>query len=133
MKPVIKLLKAFRDRNPPLQNLHSYALKIMVLNLAKIQPSSVAFKEQNRGQDFLVTLKYLQQCLGQGVIRSYWDPQANVIGRLGTTEVENMSHFLQKAIQRLESSANTDQCSRIWNSYFGKQPSFQTHKPKTIG
>merc|ERR1719259_42548 len=55
MKPVIELLKAFRDKNPPLQNLHSYALKIMVLNLAYPSsvafiphPSSVAFKEQNR-------------------------------------------------------------------------------------
>lgn len=128
-KPVIKLLKAFRDGNPPLQRLHSYALKIMVLNLAKDNPSAVAFKEENRGNDFLATLKYLQKCLEQGKIRSYWDHKANVIGKLGTTETSNMSNFLLRAIQRLEASANTDQCAKVWNTHFGNKHAPALDKP----
>ena len=80
----------------------------------------VDFKEVSRGNDFILTLKYLQVRLIAEKIPSYWHHQCNLIEKLrGTQEIMNMRNWLDKAIKNLESAANTTSCDKVWRSYFG--------------
>jgi len=118
-KPMIKLLKAFRDSNAPIQKLFSYALKTVVLN--QVKKTNVTFKEENRGSDFITTLRYLLRCLGEEKIPNYWDHRHNLIGNFKPDELANMRNWLERAIKDLEAAANATDCETVWWSYFGKE------------
>jgi len=120
-KPVIKLLKAFRDHNEPMMGLHSYALKMLVINLSN-DKKALTFREATRGNDFILALEYLLQCLTNERIPSYWNHNHSVIEKLkGSAEIANMRNWLTKAIANLNNSKNTQQCSAVFNSYFGNK------------
>jgi len=120
-KPMIKLLKAFRDHNEPMKGLHSYALKMLVINLSN-DKKAVTFREATRGTDFIQALEYLLQCLTNERIPSYWNHNHNVIEKLkGTAEIANMRNWLSKAITNLNNSKDTPRCSAVFNSYFANK------------
>ena len=61
-KMVIKLLKYFRDCNPELQGLSSYALKTLVMLMIRRDPV-FEWKEANLPNIFLKTLNFLYEQL----------------------------------------------------------------------
>ena len=59
-----------RDHNEPMKGLHSYALKMLVINLSN-DKKAVTFREATRGTDFIQALEYLLQCLNNERIPRY--------------------------------------------------------------
>lgn len=117
-KPVIKFLKLFRTCNSPLKKLSSYSLKTVVMDMIRNDPHD-DWRESEQAEHFLQALKHLLKLLENQKINYFFDASSNILWKdVKPVQVMNMVNFLKKAIEKLETSANTADCKKVWMQYF---------------
>ena len=89
-KPVIRLLKRFRDSNSILQTIKSYHIKVLVMNMIQ---SGFNFK-MSPEKCFLEALKVLLKCLKQKYLPWTFDSKVNLWSDL--CNFDKKIEFLEK-------------------------------------
>jgi len=117
VKPLIKLLKAFRNASECLSGLYSYCLKNLVMNM--VREERPQFREAERGDNFLKVLEYLLRRLQFGSIPMVFFRTNNLLDGLHVGEIESVKGYLKSAIKKMSESRNTPKCKEVWCSYFG--------------
>ena len=120
VRPVIKLLKHFRDCNEPLRELmDSYKLKTLVMLMIREDPSSL-WNKKNMAENFLRALRFMTTRLHQGRIEHIFVERSNLFVNLKFGQLNHMSAFLRAAIYDLDRSLDTRECRSVWLKYFQK-------------
>ena len=120
VRPVIKLLKYFRDCNEPLRELmDSYKLKTLVMLMIKEDPSSM-WNNKDIAKNFLRALHFMNKKLHQGRIEHVFVEKSNLFVNLKFGQLNHMSSFLSLTIDELERSLYTRECRSVWLKYFQK-------------
>ena len=112
------IILIFRDCNPVLNNLFSYALKTIVMEMIREDPSN-AWLEQNLAENFLKALNNLNDKLNHGRIDYFFDSNSNLLRKMNPSLLQSMKGWLSKTISKLETSKNTETCRTVWLKYFG--------------
>lgn len=104
VKPLIKLLKALRDKEG-WQILASYYLKTVVLWLVEKNPSPDYWKENNNYDRLIEALEYLKECVSRKFIKYYFYPDFNLIQKIGQSQAENICHRLDRILRDIKANA----------------------------
>jgi len=119
VKPIIKLLKAFRDKNSNVMGkLYSYALKTSVMDMMRATGQK-KLDPGKRADSFLKALDYLHAKLDSGNLPHIFLRSYNLLSKFKSEEVKNMARWLATTIRKLRDSANTPQCKTVWSKAFG--------------
>ncbi|GBM38621.1 Cyclic GMP-AMP synthase [Araneus ventricosus] len=126
VKPVIKLLKLLRDKNP-WKILASYYLKTVVMwmmleNLEKEgwreEKLKENWKEDKIYERFIEALKKLAACVEQRNIPYFFSKKNNLLSKISHEEALNISRRMRTIIRDVEADPHN-----FWR-YFGVQPTF---------
>lgn len=124
VKPLIKLLKLFRDANDPMNGISSYALKTVVMNMITEQPNK-DWKPSLKAVLFLEGLEKLAAYLQEGKIPYVFDTRCNVLWDLAREQQVNTARYLENTvIKKLKASEDSPDCFEVWVSYFEKKPKY---------
>jgi hypothetical protein len=116
-KPVIKLLKLFRNTNIVMKNLSSYLLKSIVMDLIRTNPSD-DWSQDEWSKYFLLALKKLLDKLEMENVDYFFDNRSNILWKMKSAEMNGISGWLKRVLPKLELSQNTDNCRTVWRPYF---------------
>ena len=122
VRPVIKLLKYFRDCNEPLRELmDSYKLKTLVMIMIKEDSYNIGtWNKIDIAENFLRALRLMIKKLHQGKIEHIFVEKSDLFVNLNFGQLKHMSSFLRTAIYDLNRSMDTPECRAVWLKYFQK-------------
>ena len=108
----------FRDTNPQLYGISSYALKTAVMHMLKDNPS-LDWNKKHMGQRWLEAVELLRNFLKKGSIPFYFDFQANLLHSFGPNDnTISRANWLDKQVEKLRGSKDGENCRDVWIAYF---------------
>ncbi|KZC12748.1 hypothetical protein WN55_05349, partial [Dufourea novaeangliae] len=102
VKPVIRLLKKFRDTQN-WKNIASYFIETLFLN--KLTELKEILNKISLTLFFFVMLKEMQHAFQQHRVEYFWDENYNLLEKIRKDEMTNITHRLNNIIKNIEKNA----------------------------